>query len=97
MLNRSAIIIEAGDGKEDRLHAGSTLELRQKASAEVTDSRSQADAESNSAASTDAVIDASKAGGDPFPELRSGSGSQTGRSIEPMPDVGPDSENPFGL
>ena len=97
LLNRSAIIIEAGDGKEDRLHAGSTLELRQKASAEVTDSRSQADAESNSAASTDAVIDASKAGGDPFPELRSGSGSQTGRSIEPMPDVGPDSENPFGL
>ena len=93
LLERSAIIIEAGEGKEDRLHTGSYLELRRKESAGF------ADPWWNTETLGDSVPGKSlpSAHESPFPDSEFSNDDAEVGAGKVIRGAGDDSDNPFGL
>ncbi|MCH1495617.1 MAG: 4Fe-4S binding protein [Rubripirellula sp.] len=93
LLGRSAIIIEAGEGKEDRLHVGSYLELRRKESAGFADP----------SRNTEAVGDFTpgkslpSTNESPFTDLEFSDDDAEVAVGEEIRKAGDDADNPFGL
>ena len=93
LLDRSAIIIEAGEGKEDRLHTGSYLELRQKESAGFADPSRNAGAAGDFAPGKSLP----SANESPFPDFEFTEEEAEVGADKVIRGAGDDSDNPFGL